>query len=228
MSTSVFDQEFEHRGKMLEFWRVSGEVIDSQKNSETHVSSTRGYTDLQGRMIKAPSVHSRVDTKHDIWIKTDDGKEKPITLNRGNIPLRAGQKITVISTGVKKPDSNGGYYSTLINHSAEKHWTINSASSLNKLLRIDLFRGTAILVAAFIFFLTIWITGLESKKYCNKGTFDCLYFSLENSNPGLIFGLPLLYLIVRFISKNNRINRFIKNLDIHLEKLAQDTYHSRK
>ena len=115
---------FKHKNKEIEFWQVTGEVLGQNKYSETHVSSSGGggHVTQHGGHVSAPKVHSTTVTNHEFWIKTDDGTEESVQLSGYDIPLREGQRITLISAGVKGYDS--GYFSILVNHNTSKHWFI--------------------------------------------------------------------------------------------------------
>lgn len=109
-------EDFKHGRKTVAFWAMTGEVLDSSKYSETHVSVSSsggggsGYIHPQYRghiNVQAPQVHSTSTSivNHEFWIRTKDGSEKPAELRNVDIPLRAGQKITLISCGNKKKNS---------------------------------------------------------------------------------------------------------------------------
>ncbi|MFQ2209979.1 hypothetical protein ACK31V_04610 [Aeromonas caviae] len=195
-------ENFKHRNKEIEFWSVTGEIMAQNKFSETHVSSSGGggYVGTHGGHISAPSVHSTTVTNHEFWIKTEDGSEESVQLAGCDIPLREGQKITLISAGVK--GKGEGYYSVLVNHNANKHWFINEAGSLNKSLKIDLASGKSILITGGLFCLVTYITGSLGAGAVIAGA----------------------YFIFRLATKITRIIKMTKALDQHLESLAQQAY----
>ena len=90
-------ESFKHNNKEIVFWEITGEVMSSNKHSETQVWSSGGggYVGPQGGQVAAPTVQSRAITNHEFWLKTTDGKEKSIQLSDVDIPLREGQKITL-------------------------------------------------------------------------------------------------------------------------------------
>jgi hypothetical protein len=141
---------FVHRGKEVEFLQVTGEVLGSNKYSETHVSSSGGggYVGKYGGNVSAPQIHSTAVTNHEFWIKTEDGVEVDIKLQGTDIPLRVGQRISVIAATRK--GSERMWYSVLVNHSAGKHWFINKADDLNKLLKLEQCTGKSLIVAGCI------------------------------------------------------------------------------
>lgn len=195
-------ENFKHKNKEIEFWSVTGEILGQNKYSETHVSSSGGggYVGKHGGHVSAPQVHSTTVTNHEFWIKKEDGSEKSVQLAGHDIPLREGQKITLISAGVKGKDS--GYFSVLVNHNANKHWFINKADSLNKHLKIDQASGKSILIAGGLWWLVAEVTG-----------------SVETG--AVIAGAFVVY---RLATKIPRIFKMTKALDKHLESLAQHAY----
>lgn len=195
-------ENFKHRNKEIEFWSVTGEIMAQNKYSETHVSSSGGggYVGTHGGHISAPSVHSTTVTNHEFWIKTEDGSEESVQLAGRDIPLREGQKITLISAGIK--GKGEGYYSVLVNHNANKHWFINKADRLNKLLKIDVASGKSILITGGLFCLVTYIT--------------------ESLGTGAV--IAGAFVIYRLATKIYRIIKMTDALDQHLESLAQQAY----
>lgn len=198
-------KNFTHRRKSVEFWKISGEVIGSNKFSETHVSSSGGggYIGQHGGHVTAPTVRSETVTNHEFWIKTEDGLEKDIKLRGIDVPLRSGQKITLISAGIK--GTNKGWYSILVNHSAGKHWFINSAEELNKTLKIEVITGKSLIVAIAIFLGICYFTGPSPS------------WELALVASGVFF-------LFRVVTKLRRVTRLKTKLKSHLEQLAQSTY----
>ena len=89
-------------GKEFKFWTRTGEVISSNKRSETHIMSSGGggHVDPQyGGHVAAAQVSSKVVTVHEFWFREENGKEIAVNMRDVNIPLAVGQKITE-STGV--------------------------------------------------------------------------------------------------------------------------------
>jgi len=119
-----------HNGKVFNFWRRTGEVISTNKMSETHISSSGGggHVDPQyGGHVAAAQISSTVITTHEFWLKEEDGTERAVQLRGKNIPLAVGQKVTLIAGSVLGEDQ--GYYVVLYNHNAKKHWLIQDGWS---------------------------------------------------------------------------------------------------
>lgn len=130
--------------KTISFSRLSGQVIDSSKHSETHVSSSGGggYIGPNGGIITAPRVHSHTVTKHEFWLRSADGREHAIQLSNVDVPLRAGQDVSLIFATNEK--SKLWKYTTLINHSADTQKFICHPSRLNSELQVDCITLTTI------------------------------------------------------------------------------------
>ena len=111
-------RSFTHKKNTIDFWQVTGEVLSHDKHSETHVSSYGGggYVGPQGGHISPAIVSSTVTNKQDIWIKADDGQELSLHLTGVDVPLRAGQKITVLLAKRKEQDDSAAcvVYSSFI------------------------------------------------------------------------------------------------------------------
>ncbi len=129
---------YKHRNKEVEFYKTTGVVLSQNKYSETHVSSTDGYVTSSGRVV-SPKIHSNSVTKHELWIKTADGREISVQLSGVNIALREGQVITLLSAG--RTDLNTNYYVSLINHSSGESSQINTTKELNNLLKLEPITG---------------------------------------------------------------------------------------
>lgn len=200
--------DFNYNGSSLHFWKVTGEVVSTQKHSETHVSSSGGggYVNQGSGYISAPTVHSRAVTQHEFWLKTEDGREVSVKLSGFDIPLREGQKVTLISAG--RPGENSGWYSVLVNHNAGEHWFLNKAESLNQKLRFaplkiaPAFSGVPAVIVAVILAFVTWRT---------NSTF-------------LAFVIGGAYLLYAAIKGQSKVRETQQRLDAHLERLAQFAY----
>lgn len=243
-------EDFKHRRKKLEFWSLTGEVLGSNKYSKTQVWSSGGggggYVHPQhgGTInVSAPQVHSRSITHHEFWIKTPDGGEHSIQLVDSDIPLREGQKVTLISCGRKGKGS--AYYTILVNHSARKHWFIRTASDLVRLLKLE--RNTVLLSVILLFLVGYFTTEVWVWRYwCSGGQgcsiaflwswigggsiFNMIWNSTRNlwdlmwvhawwNIAGLAAGMFFIYRMVRLSRLKFRLTR-------RLETLAQEAYSS--
>jgi len=195
-------KDFQNKGKALKFWSITGEVLSQNKFSETHVSSSGGggYVGKSGGHVSAPTVRSSTSINQEFWIKTDDGKEKSVQLYDQDIPIREGQKITLISGGLKGKDP--GYKLVLVNHNSKEHWLITKAQELNSSLRAYVMTGKSLLIAG-----GIW-------GVLNIVTNDGLFASYA----------AFFFIVFRLVQKYYGITKFNKALDKHIEALAQEAY----
>lgn len=215
-------EDFTHSGKIVEFREITGEIIDNNKYSETYISSSGGggYVGQHGGYVNAPAIHSSTILNHEFWIKTKDGLEKSIKLQNIDIPLRVGQKITLITAGIKGKDSK--WYFVLVNHNSGQHWFINDAKNLLQKLKLEsitiktLFSLlTSLLIASLIFLGIVYLTapnGRSETAWLNEVSW------------GWASGLGLAFLYYRYTRRFNRIAAVTKKLGEHLENLAQITY----
>ncbi|MCS2611022.1 hypothetical protein [Halomonas dongshanensis] len=135
----------------VEFWQVDGEVLDTDRYSETHVQTRGG-----GGYARAPSVRVSQTAHQDVWIRENDGHERAIQLEGTNIPLRPSQRITVVCA--QRRDNGTGWMCALINHATGQTHEIISPKVLQQRLRLVRITGLsfilALAVAALIVFLT--------------------------------------------------------------------------
>lgn len=192
-------EDFNYRGKTVVFWETTGIVLGTDKYSETHISSSGGggYVGPHGGHVSGPTVSSRTVTNHEFWIKKEDGSEQDIQLRGVDIPLRPGQKITIISSKLK--DANSGWYTALVNHNAKKYWQVSNSKELNQLLRLEVVTFKSLLIA---------ITLLP------------LVYFLSHSVPAAL-SAATAFIIYRFFLKNYRMNKIHKSLNSHIEKIAK-------
>ena len=202
--------DFIHDGPSIQFWKVSGEVISTQKRSETQVWSSGGggYVSKGTGYVSSPTVKSTVITQHEFWLKTEDGPEIPVKFSGVDIPMCEGQRVTLISA--KKSDKDTSLYSILVNHAAERHWFINNAASLNKEFKFSkqavpqIFSDWSLWLPVGILFMLALSNGFTGIAFI----IACIY-------------LPLFFLSIKGKSKVKEVER---KLDAHLEQLAQLTH----
>ena len=223
-------EDFSYRRKYVEFWQVTGEVLKSDKYNETHISGRGGggYIGQYGGRIKPITIDSSTVINHEFWIKTEYGVEQDINLSNIDIPLRPGQKITLISAARK--GAGFGFYSILVNHSAGKHWFINSAKDLNKKLQLEQLTGKSLIIAgAMAWGLSFLIDEnlqyvRDSILYIQNLTGIFKGIDWQNIAKTLIWGIPSVFVVYRLILKLGRVSDLTNKLENHLEKLAQLAY----
>lgn len=128
---------FEIQSRIIEFSSLSGEVLASDKRSETHLSSRGGggHVGPYGGTITAPQITSQVITKHEFWIKSSDGREHAVSMSSVEIPLRPGQFISLLLAG---EDGESRWYIALLNHNTKVNTTILTAEELLAYLKIKI------------------------------------------------------------------------------------------
>lgn len=102
---------------------VTGEVLSTEKRFETHVSAHGGGGSVgpHGGYVAPPEIMSRSIEQHELWIRRDDGVEEAFALVDAKIPLRTGQRISMIrlAAEITAPEQRGKWLAVaLVNHSA--------------------------------------------------------------------------------------------------------------
>lgn len=77
------------------------QVIEQQtwNKTELAVSSARTYIGPYGAYVQIPQPTSRVSEQQEVWLRDEQGKEMPLRLNNGGIPVRAGHRVTISGIG---------------------------------------------------------------------------------------------------------------------------------
>ena len=204
-------ESYNHGKKTVEFATITGEVLGSDKHSETHVSSSGGggYVGREGGYVRASQVHSSTVTNHEFWLRTEDGKEEDVKLKGYDIPLRAGQKITLITATT--PEAKNYYYSVLFNHNAGKHWIIANGSKLTQRLNLESASGRSLLYAGIAAVGMKYISGPYASDLIQVSNFESWLYAI-----GTFVGV----MVLRAVRKIIRLNNVGKNLDSHIKKLA--------
>lgn len=183
---------FTHGDKTVAFTVLSGEVVGSEKLSETRVTSTGGVhlngNDSQVTPVRISSVSI---INHEFWVKTPDGVEHDVKLRGVDIPLRMGQEISLISA-LKKDGSP--LHTILQNHTASKRWVLRDANVLNTELELSPFNWKTVLI----------VSGL-----CVAG--------LATAGLGLLAGAG--YLCYACYQGSQRKKLLISDLNAYIEKL---------
>lgn len=121
-------QPFERNGKQVEFRAVTGVAVAPGKHVETYTSgSGGGGTTFNGHGYTAPvNISTTVVIQQDFFVREESGRETPVQLRNENIPLAEGQRVTMISGHV----GDTGKWTHLVNHNAERYWTLSNAFDL--------------------------------------------------------------------------------------------------
>lgn len=81
----------------------TGEVIDSQRSSETHVM---GHNNGQ--------ISSSTSHYNEVFLRAADGQERVVEVASSGVPVRAGNNVTVLWGIVGNKEK--GSYTTVVNH----------------------------------------------------------------------------------------------------------------
>ena len=140
---------FKFRNHDVKFSKIKGDVLDTNKFSETHVSSYAGSKD------HAPTVSSTTITTHEFWVREESGKEKSVTIIDRNVPLRAGHNVSVLYAGSK----HGKMPVAIANNTTGERSVIYKAKKINKLLLDKSTYGTQVFCTLFFGYLIGIFTG---------------------------------------------------------------------
>lgn len=120
--------DFIYQINRIKFKALTGTVLNSEKRSHTDTytstSGGGGYIYQGTGYVNAPRTTTRTVTTHthEFWLAKEDGTEQCIKLTNTDIPLREGQKITMISAF--REGDNKSSWIHLVNHSANRYWNI--------------------------------------------------------------------------------------------------------
>lgn len=171
----------------INFTVVTGVILDSNKYSETHISSSGGggHVGRDGGYVDAPQIHSQVLTHHEFWVQLPDGREWPIKLVNADMPLRTGQNVTLVYGGIGRKE---GYLLMLMNHNSGQHWLFSEKELVKTAIPWSKFwiSWLAIIViimvipniaikpllpmgSVFLFFVSAWVfSGIYSQAYIDR------------------------------------------------------------
>ncbi|MFW5489529.1 MAG: hypothetical protein ACNI3A_14100 [Desulfovibrio sp.] len=113
---------FQWGKKTIEFKRVTGEVLSSEKNTKTFRSHN---------INSSEPVQTEIFDNHSVWIKKDNGIEKYVTFHMRDIPIRTGQRVSVIYSF---KDKTNYWPAILVNHAAKDiHYVEHTYPLMEKL-----------------------------------------------------------------------------------------------
>lgn len=188
--------EFTHGDKKVAFTVLSGEVLGSEKISETRITTTgggatAGSVGVNGQPVR---VSSQSIINHEFWIRTADGVEHDVTLRGVDIPLRAGQQVSLFSA--LRKDGKAPVPAVLHNHTAAKRWVVRDAAALNQELALVDFKWSS-----------LWIA-------------FALLFGVGFASPALGLVVFILYIFYQCYQAAKRRRRLISDLNAFLDKLS--------
>ncbi len=123
--------------RIYSFSGTTGTVLEGGANKyvETHVhgSGGGGYVSTingsGGGYVAPVQISSSNTVNQEFWLKGEDGSEIPIKLYDSDIPVRPGQKITMVSANLEGTDVS--WWAMLVNHTSGQHYYL---SEVNKKL----------------------------------------------------------------------------------------------
>ena len=193
--------------KTIVTFKTRGEVIDNSKQEVTHV--TGGGGGGGGGVVKVAPVTSYTTTSHEYWIKREDGIEECYTTNDSDLPLRTGQIITIISTGLK--GSGTSYVMLVVNHSSRTwHW-VGYRDTLHKMVDKKLVGWLRIIFLPIVALIVV-VAILPQDV-------------LADRDGALLMILPLVF-IYQFLCRRKGIsqnNSLVDELNDHLKGIAETT-----
>jgi hypothetical protein len=147
--------------RTVEFSLLTGAVISSQKHSETHVSSSGGggYLHKGSGYVSAPVVTSRIVTKHEFWIRKEDGQDVPVNLTNANVSVAEGQTVSLVLASVSGLE--GAPPVLIINHNAKGHWFIPPSTAFINAMHEPMKLWPVIVTVVLLFMgFGWWVFGL--------------------------------------------------------------------
>ena len=189
--------------KIIEIITIRGEVIDSSKAEITHVEGGGGGGGGVGGNVNVAPVHisSYSTTKHEFWIKREDGIEVSIILNDSNLRVRTGQIVTNISIRLKGSEST--YLMIVVNHSSGMWQFIAYDSTLHKIVSEKLIGWLRIIFLPLLIIL------------CSNIVPEALFMPAFTLGP-----LLFIYLIVSRRQRVSQNKSLVKELYEHLTGMA--------
>ncbi|WP_433769794.1 hypothetical protein [Pseudomonas putida] len=188
--------EFTHGDTKVAFTVLSGEVLGSEKLSETRITTTgggatAGSVGANGQPVR---INSESIINHEFWIRTPDGVEHDVKLRGVDIPLRAGQQVSLFSA--LRKDGKAPVHAVLQNHSAAKRWVMRDGEALNKELGLVDFKWSSLWIA-----LLLWI-------------------AVSFASPALGFFAVIAYICYQCYQASKRKKLMVSALNAFLDKLS--------
>lgn len=196
--------DFVYQNNRIKFKALTGTVLNSEKRSHsdtyTSTSGGGGYIHQGTGYINAPKTTTRTVTTHthEFWLAKEDGTEQCIKLINADIPLREGQRITMISASREGNDQSP--WIQLVNHSANRFWNIqNEGEFVQKFIK----RSITTHMGMIVFGPPVILMPVAMLLYS-----------------GAILFIPILWIVggVRRSTETTKLKTQVKN---HLDRIAQ-------
>ncbi len=207
--------------KTIEYTTLTGIVTSSKKFTETNVCVSGGGATVSGfgnfTSVTTNPVYTSDDSyvNHEIWLAIDNGKEKSVKLYSGDIPLREGQRITVVY--IKNKGITDAMPAAIINHNNKKKYKVISSARACVNLKLCKYKKNIDYEKSYIFGgvcgILTWVTCGASGVV----TSDLIYF-IPFIGGFVAFGSVVLYRK----SKNNQIQEIINDFNSKLDRTIDD------
>lgn len=215
-------ESFSYKGKTLKFRKLTGAVISIKDRSETrlHSSGGGGHVGPQGGYVPAPTIRMEKTDRLEIWIKADGGNEECFEMPTTDIPLREGQRITLIFY-VGPEDKN--HVSVLVNHDARRHWFLLNAESLAQAIAINPIR--AILGSLALRSSAVIQTLMSRLVIVHLAALGLAYaIFTKTDSPLLGWGIAGALWFLYIMKMRKEFTAVHKSIEAHLGHLVEDTY----
>lgn len=141
---NFIDEPFNHYDRQLAFFVVHGQVLDTQKRNQTHLSAGHSHRSGGGFLIDGTGsvggssssfhVSSHNTQEHEFWVQLRNGKEACFQLADSSVRIREGQQVTMLFA--HPPSSDNGQLIALYNHSSEQNYAIANAAAVNQMFNL--------------------------------------------------------------------------------------------
>ncbi len=198
---------------IIEYSTVTGTVTSSKKFSETDVRV--GVSTYNDGTLADVYTSSNSYINHEIWLTTDTGKETSVKLHDGDIPLREGQRVTIIcldNKGISNTipsviinHNNGQWYKTM---SDARACVALRLCNYQKNINYEMTLKFAGIIFAICIFFSLTIAHDALKKY------EPLFFFVS-----LTLSVTMVSAMVFYRkSKNKQIQEIINDFNSKLHK----------
>jgi hypothetical protein len=200
-------EPFQHEGKTVPFFEHTGTVFSSRKRSEINLRSSGGGGYLQGGSgyVSGPTVTSTVSTKHEFWVRTDQGEEIPVQLTNSDIPLAEGQRVSLFYAESSRATKM--HLVKMVNHSAAQRWEFPRA--IRAIVAELMPRRRLLSVAAVVALL------VAGKKWG-----DAQRAQGGHVYAGVLWIVAVGYVIYRLDHRRRKLNATTKHLEVWLSQLS--------
>ena len=144
---NFIEEPFHHFDRQFGFFMVTGQVLDTEKRTSSHVNASHhhsgggGYVSNGSGYISGGSSSFHISSshlqEHEFWVRRDDtGKESCFQVNNSSLRLREGQQVSMVF--MHPAGTETGQMIALYNHNAQEHFVINDPVQINQMFGIYL------------------------------------------------------------------------------------------